>query len=76
MLSWFGAQHRGHYVAQRVRRLLRKNGLVTKPDFEYAYIDSNVNFELAPVQESSRPIGFPELTTPVVESVAPVEPAR
>ncbi len=76
-LSWFGAQRRGHYVAQRVRRLLRKNGLVTKPDFQWAYIDSNVKFELAPVDEPSTTIPT-ESTTPVtppaVEPIAEVEP--
>lgn len=79
LLSWFGAQRRGHYVAQRVKRLLRKNGLTTKPDFQYAYIDSNVSFELAPEHEVTKTIGIPiESTEPIVpprvEPIAEVEP--
>lgn len=79
LLSWFGAQRRGHYAAQRVRRLLRKNGLTTRPDFQYAYIDSNVRFELAPEPEVTKTIEIPFESTgptipPVVEPIAELEP--
>src|SRR5688572_6721288 len=68
LLSWFGAQRRGHYVAQTVRKFLRRHRLVTKPDFQYAYIDSDVRFELAPEDEITKTIGIP------IESTAPTLP--
>ena len=42
-LSWFGAQRRGTYIVQDIRRTLNLNGLVTEPDFEGAYIDGTIN---------------------------------
>lgn len=77
-LSWFGAQRRGHYVAQRVKRLLRKNGLTTIPDFQYAYIDSQVTFELAPQREGVNTIGIPvesidPIVLPVIEPIEEIE---
>jgi len=62
LLNWFGAQRRGHYVAQRIKRLLRKNGLTTIPDFQYAYIDSLIGFDLSPSSE-----------TPVIHTLTPEE---
>lgn len=78
LLSWFDAQRRGYYVAQRVKRLLRSKGLVTKPDFQYAYIDSTVRFELAPEREVTKITGVPVESTepviaPAVEPIAEVE---
>lgn len=72
LLSWFDAQRRGHYVTQRVRRALRKHGLITKPDFEYSYIDSPVEFQLAPTTQTIKPVGIPseeEVPTPVIVQV-------
>jgi CBS domain-containing protein len=81
LLSWFGAQRRGHYVAQTVRRFLRRHRLVTKPDFQYAYIDSPIRFELEPVSisavakavEGSMESPSPVIR-PVVAPIAAVEP--
>lgn len=41
-LSWFGAQRRGIYVVQRIRDALTSARLITEPDFESAYIDSEI----------------------------------
>src|SRR5438105_2574471 len=74
LLSWFDAQRRGHYVTQRVRRALRKHGLITKPDFEYAYIDSPVEFQLASASQTIKPEGIPSeesVPTPVIVQVDP-----
>jgi hypothetical protein len=46
-LSWFGAQRRGYYVVKSIRSKLRRAGLETHPDFESAYLDSPITFELA-----------------------------
>ena len=49
-LAWFGIQRRGYYKVRSVRAYLKEAGLVTKPDFEFVYIDSPVSFELAPIK--------------------------
>jgi CBS domain-containing protein len=45
-LSWFGVHRRGYYKVLRIREALKKVGLVTKPDFEGAYIDSEIEFAI------------------------------
>jgi CBS domain-containing protein len=45
-LAWFGAPRRGQGNARRVRRALASAGLVTRPDFEGAFIDSKISFAL------------------------------
>lgn len=47
LLSWFGAQRRGYLVVADIRRGLAEHGLETVPDFEFAYIDSLISFQLA-----------------------------
>src|SRR5262245_17291921 len=44
LLSWFGAKRRGYYIVQNIRGHLHHAGLQTDPDFEPAYIDSEVRF--------------------------------
>lgn len=44
-LLWFGAERRGYRVINRIRRKLKTYNLTTKPDFEYAWIDGEINFE-------------------------------
>jgi hypothetical protein len=44
LLSWVGAQRRGSWVVEWIRRNLRDAGLATDPDFESAYIDSFIKF--------------------------------
>src|SRR5205823_1200634 len=43
-LAWFGYARRGYRVVRRVRYRLEQHGLITLPDFEYAYIDGNISF--------------------------------
>lgn len=47
LLSWFSAQRRGYWVVMMIRDTLTAAGLETKPDFESAYIDSEITFALA-----------------------------
>jgi CBS domain-containing protein len=45
LLEWFGAQRRGYWIVERIRRALDEYDLVTRPDFEGAYIDELLSFE-------------------------------
>lgn len=45
-LAWFGAQRRGYWIVKSVRDALEESGLVTDPDFETAYIDSDIVIKL------------------------------
>ena len=47
-LLWFGSERRGYRVVRRIRNSLRRHGLATSPDFEWAYIDSQISFQKAP----------------------------
>jgi CBS domain-containing protein len=53
-LSWFGAQRRGYIVVWRIRNALKDAGLITVPDFEAAYIDSEISFELYDYKKAER----------------------
>lgn len=44
LLGWFDAQRRGVWVTQRIQEGLNALRLSTKPEFEFAYIDSQVTF--------------------------------
>ncbi len=46
-LSWFGAQRRSYWNVFAIRAALRRSGLETDPDFESAYIDSDIRFVIA-----------------------------
>jgi CBS domain-containing protein len=46
-LGWFGAQRRGYWIVQNIRQGLDAAGLRTEPDFESAFIDAELKFELA-----------------------------
>lgn len=48
LMWWFGAQRRTSWNVDYIRRGLNKYKLVTKPDFEYVYVDSKVSFLRAP----------------------------
>jgi CBS domain-containing protein len=52
-LSWFGIHRRGYFKVRIIRAALKDAGLKTVPDFESAYIDSPITFELASVTGSS-----------------------
>lgn len=43
-LLWFGSERRGFNVVNRVRAALRRHGLSTAPDFEYAWLDGTIAF--------------------------------
>jgi CBS domain-containing protein len=47
-LSWFGAQRRGYWIVNWIKVALKKANLQTEPDFESAYIDSDISFCLVP----------------------------
>lgn len=49
-LLWFGAERRGYRIVKQIRSKLKQFGLITVPDFEYAYIDSLIEFTPEPVK--------------------------
>jgi CBS domain-containing protein len=51
LLDWFGIKRRGFSKVLEIRHSLKKAGLVTVPDFESAFIDSEVSFQLFPLPE-------------------------
>lgn len=53
LLLWFGAERRGYRVVRRIRGALRRHGLATSPDFEWAYIDGQVAFTKAPPDDKA-----------------------
>lgn len=62
-LLWFDAERRGYRVVRRIRNALRRHGLTTSPDFEWAYIDGKIAFQKAP------PEGLPG--QPIADDSAP-----
>ena len=42
-MSWFGYSRRGLWFVERVREELENQGLHTDPDFQHAYIDSEIS---------------------------------
>lgn len=63
ILLWFGAERRGYRVVRRIRNALRRHGLATTPDFEWAYIDGQVAFTKAPPQAQA-PTGVADDSSP------------
>lgn len=62
-LLWFGAERRGYRVIRRVRGALRRHGVATVPDFEWAYIDGQITFIKAlPVAQVAQ--GVPDDSAP------------
>lgn len=55
LLGWHGAQRRGYWVVQDLKKALDAAGLATTPNFEYAYIDGPVEFVLLPRNSVSKP---------------------
>ncbi|MEH2587403.1 CBS domain-containing protein [Bradyrhizobium sp. AZCC 1721] len=51
-LAWFGAQRRSYWNVWSIRKALEKAKLLTSPDFESAYVDSEIRFELLDDQEA------------------------
>jgi CBS domain-containing protein len=52
-LLWFDVQRRGPRIIREIREILKRYGLQTSPDFEFAYIDGLISFSL--VTETSDP---------------------
>ena len=51
--SFFGTQRRGHWIVSYIRGLLEQNSLRTEPDFESAYLDAEMRFELVDKSQES-----------------------
>jgi CBS domain-containing protein len=51
-LSWFGAQRRSYWNVFAIRRSLARAELETYPDFESAYIDSEIEFRRGKPEEA------------------------
>jgi predicted transcriptional regulator len=71
-LSWFGAQRRSYWNVFFIRNALKKANLQTEPDFQSAYIDSDMSFSLAPEEVAQQEPG--EKTESTTEEGAPVPP--
>src|SRR5271170_4274616 len=54
-LAWFGAQRRGPSIVQNIRKELDEAGLKTVPDFESAWIDGPISFELLASEVGNEP---------------------
>lgn len=53
-IGWFGAQRRTQLNVEFIRDFLKEHQLITYPDFEYAYIDSQISFLRAPKRKSAK----------------------
>jgi len=62
-LLWFDAERRGYRVVRRIRSALRRHGLATSPDFEWAFIDGQIVFTKAP-PEPQTPQGVADDSAP------------
>lgn len=47
LLELAGSERRGYVIVQKIRKVLDAHGLVTIPDFEFAWIDNRVLIRLA-----------------------------
>jgi CBS domain-containing protein len=66
-LGWFGAQRRSYWNVWTIRRALEKAKLLTSPDFESAYIDSEIQFELLENAETITRTELPAETGPIAQ---------
>ena len=53
-IGWFGAQRRTYWNVQFIRASLKKFQLKTEPDFEYAYIDSQISLVHVPKKKAGQ----------------------
>lgn len=66
-LRWFsGRQRRGHWIVFLIRDFLTQAGLRTEPDFESAYLDADIRFQLADKADTTP---AETITTEVAESI-------
>ena len=47
LLGWYGAERRGSWIVWQMQQQLKEAGLDADPDFQAAYIDSQIKFVLA-----------------------------
>jgi predicted transcriptional regulator len=57
ILRWVVAERRGTYVVYLVRHELEERNLITEPDFESVYLDSEVEFVLSDYQPVESTVG-------------------
>lgn len=69
-LSWFGVQRRGYFIVEWIKDSLKKVNLQTEPDFESAYIDSDISFCLVPQVMPEKTEGETESITEKRESAS------
>ncbi len=67
-LQWFGAQRRGYWIVERIRTTLAEAGLRTAPDFQSAWIDSEISFVLADTAEDQS-VTHIETTVELAENI-------
>ncbi len=60
-LNWYGAKRRVENVVARIREDLAQYNIVTKPDFESAWIDSRIAFEVLPTEQAGTAVEGVEL---------------
>ncbi len=72
LLAWHEAYRRGFWIVQQIREALKAVGLQTEPDFESAYIDSEVAF--VPILETPRNQATTEILTLARESGQSTDP--
>src|SRR5271156_989347 len=61
LLEWFGQERRGVHVRRQIREALAEAKLKTLPDFEAAYIDGKITFELLTEPKTIKPIQETEI---------------
>lgn len=73
-LEWFGATRRGQWIVSGIRQSLEKAGIITKPDFEEAFIEAPITFELPTKPENEVPAKAPETSGPLRVAEAAATP--
>ena len=68
-LGWFHAQRRGYYIVLDIRNALKQVNVKTVPDFESAYIDAMIEFQLV----EPPPVPQPEGSVVVTPAPAALE---
>ena len=68
LLRWFGHQRRGYWVVEEIREALEHAKLMTKPDFESAWLDAEISFHQRPVRARKKAAA----ETPEVPAEAPL----
>jgi signal-transduction protein with cAMP-binding, CBS, and nucleotidyltransferase domain len=67
-LTWFGAYRREYNVVRHIRSKLAMHNLRTAPDFEFAYIDSQIRFERAKPTDAEEELRDPTYRIGSLES--------